>query len=242
MKKKLIVANWKLNPTSQREAERLFESIRKGVEKIKNAETVICPPFIYLLLFNGLSLGAQDVFCENEGAFTGEISPEMLKNAGVKYAIIGHSERRKHFKETDEIINKKIKKSLNVGLKPIFCIGENTGENKTVVLENQIEKGLEGVSAKDFVKIIIAYEPVWAIGTGHNCSIDATMGSILLIKKMILRLYGKKSASAVRVIYGGSVDGENAGLYLKETGADGLLVGSASLNAEEFMKIVMVAS
>lgn len=241
MVKKLIVANWKMNPASQKSAKRLFEAVKKSVRKVKNTEVVVCPPFIYLSLLKGLPLGAQDVFHENEGTFTGEISPLMLKDLGVKHVIVGHSERRMYFGETDEMINKKIKATLREKLKPIFCIGENIGEDKTTVLERQMNGGLSEIAPKDFKKIVIAYEPVWAIGTGNNCSINETMSSILLIRKIISKLYGKKSASAAKIIYGGSVDSGNAGLYLREAGASGLLVGGASLDAEEFIRIIMAA-
>lgn len=241
MVKKLIVANWKMNPASQKSAKRLFEAVKKSVRKVKNTEVVVCPPFIYLSLLKGLPLGAQDVFHENEGTFTGEISPLMLKDLGVKHVIVGHSERRMYFGETDEMINKKIKATLREKLKPIFCIGENIGEDKTTVLERQMSGGLSEIAPKDFKKIVIAYEPVWAIGTGNNCSINETMSSILLIRKIISKLYGKKSASAAKIIYGGSVDSGNAGLYLREAGASGLLVGGASLDAEEFIRIIMAA-
>lgn len=253
MAKKLIIANWKMNPANKKEAGRLFEAVENGAKKAKNAEVVICPPFVYLPLLQGLSLGAQNVFCEKEGAFTGEISPVMLKNLGVEYVIVGHSERRINFGETDEIINKKIKAALGVKLKPIFCVGEKAGENKAEILENQIKEGLKSISNAtlrgvrsasskfQISNLIIAYEPVWAIGTGNNCSIDETMGAALLIRKIISKLYGKKAASAVKIIYGGSVDGENAKSYLKETGMNGLLVGGASLDAEEFIKIAMAA-
>lgn len=253
MTKKLIVANWKMNPANRKEARRLFRAVKKGVKKTKNAEVVACLPFVYLPMLKGLSLGAQDIFYEKQGAFTGEVSPLMLTDLEVKYVIVGHSERRMYFGETDEIINKKIKAALSAKLKPIFCVGESIGEDKAIILEKQITKGLKSISNAtlrgvrlasskfQISNLIIAYEPVWAIGTGNNCSVDETMSSMLLIRKIISKLYGKKSASAAKVIYGGSVDSENADSYLHETGIDGLLVGVASLDAEEFIKIVSSA-
>ncbi len=229
----LIVANWKMNPSSQKEAKEIFDAIRDGVKGL-NSEVVICPPAVYLYASRFgegiISMGAQNVFFEEKGAFTGEISPVMVKDLGVEYVIIGHSERRKYFGETDEFINKKIKKSLEAGLKIIFCIGETEQERnsgkKNEVLERQIKMGLDGVN--DFENINIAYEPVWAIGTGKNCGIEETKEAIEFIKGFFTG----------RILYGGSVKSDNSGEYIKEAGANGLLVGGASLKADEFVKIV----
>jgi|SRR3989344_204578 len=221
----LIVGNWKCNPTTSKEAEDIFDAVKKGVRGAK-AEVVICPPFVFLPLLKGMTLGAQDVFYQEKGAFTGEISPTMLKNSNVEYVIVGHSERRK-LGETDETINKKIKASLDAGLKVIFCVGENEGEDKSVVLEKQIKEGLKEV---DVLNVVIAYEPVWAIGTGKNCGIEDTKAAVELIKKI--------AGENVKVLYGGSVNSQNSGDYLKNGEVDGLLVGGASLKAEEFVKIV----
>jgi triosephosphate isomerase len=232
--KNLIVANWKMNPTSKKEAEEIFNNIKNGAENTK-AEVVICPPFVYLSLLGGMTIGAQNCFYEESGAFTGEISPVMLKDLGVEYVIIGHSERRKYFGEIDEVINKKINKSLGLGLKIIFCIGETAEEHdsgkKNEVLEKQLKLGLEGIT--DFSNINIAYEPVWAIGTGNNCSVEETKESLNFIRGFL--------PENTRVLYGGSVKSENSGAYMKEAGADGLLVGGASLNAQEFVKIIKSA-
>jgi len=241
--KNIIVANWKMNPGSAKEAETLFDSVKKGA---KGADIVICPPFVYLPLLKGLALGAQNCFWEEKGAYTGEISPLMLKDMGIDYVIIGHSERRKHFGETNEQINKKIRKAMSVGLKAIMCVGETKEEKeqgkKSEILTEQIEKGLEKLSKDEVKKIIIAYEPVWAIGTGDNCSVDETMSSILLIRQIISKIYNREAADGVKILYGGSVNGENSGPYMKDAGADGLLVGGASLKADEFIKIVKSAN
>ncbi len=238
--KNLIVANWKMNPQTYLEAEDLVRNILSGVKELNNTEVVICPPFTWLTDFSHkneslVSFGAQNVFYEEKGAYTGEISSQMLKSAKVDYVIVGHSERRKYFGETDEIVNKKIKKALEVGLKVIFCIGETAEENinakKNEVLEKQIKKGLNGISNLENVNI--AYEPVWAIGTGNNCSVGEAKISIGFIKKIV--------EEKTRILYGGSVKIENSGAYIKEAGANGLLVGGASLNAEEFIKIVKSA-
>src|SRR3989338_1548116 len=247
--KTLIVANWKMNPSTKKEAKKLFDSVRKSTKGIKNIEVVICPPFVYLSLFSGLKLGAQNVFylsadrqVKKSGAFTGEVSPLMLKDLGVEYVIIGHSESRKYLNETDEVINKKIKESLLIGLKPILCVGETDEEKnsgkKLEVLGVEITQDLKGVMKSEDKNIVIAYEPVWAIGTGNNCSVDETMSSILLIRKIISKLYNREIADTTKIIYGGSVDSKNTNSYITQTGVNGLLVGGASLNAEEFIEII----
>ncbi len=241
--KNLIVANWKMNPVSQKEAKDIFEGIKKGVEGV-NAEVVICPPFVYLPLLKGLALGAQNVYSEDKGAFTGEISPATLKDLGVEYVIIGHSERRKYFHETDEIINKKIKSAIRAQVEQIFCVGEgaedrDAGKQEEVV-ERQIREGLKDVS--DVLGMVIAYEPVWAIGTGNNCGTEDAKKMREFIEKIMSDIYGQDVLKSVRVLYGGSVNSGNSAGYLNEAGYNGLLVGGASLNSEEFTKIVKSAS
>lgn len=223
--KPLIVANWKCNPVNLTEARKLFNSIKKGIKNFKGAEAVICPPFVYIPIFqqsdnSAIKLGAQDCFWEKKGAYTGEISPSMLKNLGCNYVIIGHSERRKHFKETDDIINKKIKAAILAKLKPILCI-ENVF---------QIKKNLKGFTKKELENIILAYEPVFAIGTGKPCGIEKAGKTMVSIRK-ILKV-------KIPILYGGSVNSKNAGDYIKVAGFQGLLVGGASLDAKEFIEIV----
>jgi len=236
--KNLIVANWKMNPVSKEEAKNIFSAIKAGAKGVK-AEVVVCPPFVYLPILKGLKTGAQNVYFEDKGAFTGEISAGMLTDLKVKYVIIGHSERRKYFGETDETVNKKIKKALEAGLKVIFCIGETAEERdagkKNEVLERQIKIGLQDTTNYPLLtkNLVVAYEPIWAIGTGNNCSVQETKESINFIRKFV----GKKT----RILYGGSVKSENSGAYIKDAGANGLLVGGASLNPEEFIKIVKSA-
>lgn len=235
----LIVANWKLNPTTQKEAKEIFDAIREGAKGLKS-EVVVCPPSVYLYASafgeGIISMGAQNTYFEEKGAFTGEISPAMIKDLGVEYVIIGHSERRKYFGESDETINKKIKASLNAGLKVIFCIGETAEEreagNKNKVLETQIKNGLDGVG--DLKDVNIAYEPVWAIGTGNNCGVDEAKEALEFIKKNV-------KSDLTRILYGGSVKSENSGSYIKDAGYNGLLVGGASLKADEFTKIIKSA-
>ena len=241
--KPLIVANWKMNPQTYKEAEDLIKDVLQYMKAAKGVEVVLCPPFTWLTDFShknksAATFGAQDVFYERKGAFTGEISPEMLKNSNVEYVIVGHSERRNYFGETDEIVNKKVKAAVGAGLKVILCVGEHAGEDKSAVLEKQITEGLKGITRDQAKNMVIAYEPVWAIGTGNNCSVDVAMGSILFVRKIISQLYRRELADNMRILYGGSVKSENSGAYIKEGGANGLLVGGASLNAGEFVKIV----
>ena len=241
--KTLIVANWKMNPQTAKEAKKLFDAVKKGA-KNKNTDIVICPPFVYLPLLKGLPLGAQNIFWEEKGAFTGEICAAQLKDLKIKYVIIGHSERRKYFGETNEQINKKIKKALDRDINPIFCIGEtleeNRAEKKSEVLERQITEGLHGVSKFEIQnsKLVIAYEPVWAIGTGQNCSVDETLKSMLLIRKIISNRYNRELADDMKMLYGGSVNSKNSAEYIKGGGVSGLLVGGASLDAQEFISII----
>lgn len=219
MKKSLIVANWKCNPTTLKKAKTLLNSVEKGIKNIKNAEVVICPPFVYLGAsafakgYGGLAFGSQDVFCENSGAYTGQVSPLMLKNMGIKYVIVGHSERRKHCRETNEMIFKKIKAALTHGLKPILCIDKIT----------QLPAGVDK-------EVIIAYEPLFAIGTGKPCSLKRAKKMRLAIERSV----GGKNP----ILYGGSVNARNAKDYVCRAGFQGILVGRASLNPKEFIDIV----
>jgi len=204
MKKPLIVANWKMNPSTLQEAKRLFGLTKRGA--------VICPPFVYLSALR--SNGAQDCFWEEKGAYTGETSPAMLKNLGVKYVIVGHSEKRKYFKETDRMVEKKLKAVLKAGLRPILCI------DKVSQIPKKTKKGF-----------VVAYEPLFAIGTGKACSPEKAKKMRIAIKKKV----------RLPVLYGGSVNSQNAGDYVKKAGFDGLLIGGASLKAKEFIDIIKVA-
>lgn len=239
--KKTIIANWKMNPSSIKKAKMLFNSVKKGIKNIKNNEIIVCPPFVYLSELkiknkeSKIKLGAQSCFWEKEGAFTGEISPAMLKDLGIKYVIIGHSERRKYFQETDETINKKLKAGLKMGLKLILCIGETEKERKMgktfEVLENQLKKDFKDIQySKPFISnsFGLAYEPVWAIGTGNACLPDMAKEILLFLKKKLKH---------IPIFYGGSVNSQNARDYIK-AGFDGILIGGASLNSQEFIKII----
>ena len=236
--KYLIVGNWKLNPKTKKEAQSLFSFYEKNIKRKRNLEIVICPPFVYLPLLERkkIKLGAQDAFWENEGPFTGEISPKMLKEFKVSYVILGHSERRRYFKEDDEMIGRKLKKVLKEKLKAILCLGEKKGEGKKTV-ERQLFKAIEGISKKEIKNLILAYEPVWAIGTGKFCQPQKARAISQFIREILSKKYGKKVSKEIKIIYGGSVDKKNAIFYLKE-GLDGLLIGGASLKKKEFLKII----
>lgn len=248
--KTFVVANWKMNPITSAEAERLFDTVEKGIKRIKSAswrneniEVVICPPFVYLdtrhkIQDTRYKLGAQDLFWEQQGAYTGEISPTMLKNLGCSYVIIGHSERRKYFNETNEMVNKKLLSAFKVRLKPIFCVGEQEGEEMSLVVKNQLVEGLKDIKRTQMRNLIIAYEPVWAIGTGNPCQPNDAMKAILFIKKTLSELYNRELAEEIPILYGGSLNSKNAKDYIKEAKMNGLLVGGASLDGREFIKII----
>jgi triosephosphate isomerase len=242
--KPLIVANWKCNPPTFAEAKKLFLAVSRGAKKTK-AEVVICPPFVFIpglsnIIKSHIKLGAQDAFFQ-QGAFTSQISISMLKQFGCKYAIIGHSEKRA-LGETNEIINKKIKACLENNVIPIFCIGENKQERQSgttfKILKSQIKQGLNGILAIDIKKVVIAYEPIWAIGTGNACDTDRAKEANIFIKKILTDICSKKDAQKIRIIYGGSTNPENALGFIKEAKMDGLLPGGASLDSKKFVAIL----
>lgn len=255
MEKPLIIGNWKCNPLTQKEADHLFKAIGQEARVAENSEIILCPPFVWLSLFSvavkgsgKIKLGAQDGFWERRGAYTGEVSMEMLRDIGCQYVILGHSERRKYFNETDEVINKKIKAALSVRLKPILCLGEESQDSfdsegrslneVSLKIGDQLEKAIEGVSSVKVKDIIVAYEPVWAVGSGRPCLPDDAMKAVLFLRKTLTKIYSRNIAEKVTMLYGGSVDFKNADSYLDETGINGLLIGGASLNASDFNKII----
>jgi len=237
--KNLVIANWKCNPSSLKEAKNLFNLIKKQSKDIKKTEIIIVPPFIYLPFLKGLDLGAQDCFWEDKGAFTGEISPLMLKNLSCKYVIIGHSERRKYFNENNEIINKKIKAALRNNLIPILCIGETEEEKKKKktkkIIREQLENGLKDIKKAN---LIIAYEPIWAIGTGNFCDFEIAKEIKNIIFETLSKIFNKNNLEKIKIIYGGSVNFKNASDYIKKSEFNGLLVGGASLKSQNFVKII----
>jgi len=248
MVKKLIIANLKMNPQSAREAGRLFAEIKKTAKTLRGVEVVFCPPFVYLFNLKSTSsniqIGAQDVFWKDGGAYTGEISPLQLKKLGIKYVIIGHSERREHIGETDELINKKIKSSLKAGLKVILCVGESEREYDVLPakIKEELVSDLHGVPKKFYKNIIIAYEPIWAIGTGKTVKPKDLFEMTIYIRRIILDIFGKKAAHSIPILYGGSVNDKNAKNFLDVDGVHGLLVGGASLDSKKFSAILKTAS
>ncbi|TSC78054.1 MAG: triosephosphate isomerase (TIM) [Parcubacteria group bacterium Gr01-1014_24] len=251
--KKIIIGNWKMNPISLKDAEKLFSDVAKYISGIKKTarktEVVICPPFIYLeklkKFSRKISLGAQDAFWGEVGAFTGEVSGEMLYNIGTRYVILGHSERRA-LGESNNEVNKKIRASLSAGLRPIVCVGENVrDENHSYfnLVKVQLGECLNGISKNSISKIIIAYEPIWAISSTLNRR-DATPADSLemaiFIRKILSDKFGLE-ASKVRVIYGGSANEKDAEDFLENGGVDGLLPGRASLDAKKFVEIIKIA-
>jgi triosephosphate isomerase len=246
MKKMFVVANWKCNPVSSKEARRLFLAVQLAARRIKKMEVIICPPFVYLLAFRvkrfAFRLGAQDCFWEQKGPYTGEISPLMLRRIGCTYVIVGHSERRRYFGETNAVVNKKLRAALQSGLKAILCIGETGKERKDhkteSVLRRQLQEGLSNISVSDAKNIIVAYEPVWAIGSGNPCSPKDALKTALVIKDILASFLGERSALAIPILYGGSVNARNATDYREKAGMQGLLIGGSSLRVKEFVKIL----
>jgi len=245
MKKTIIIANWKCNPTTLKDAKELFESTKKKFKNAKGVEVVICPPFLYLLNLNTknshLKLGGQDCFWENKGAYTGEISATQLKDAGCQYVLVGHSEREKYFSETDEIANKKMRSAIRAKLKPVLCLGESLEErekgNVQQALFRQAERALKGMKKDEIKSMLLAYEPVWAIGTGKPCSVEEAQTIRLYLRQILAKLYSMKISESVPILYGGSVNSKNAKAYIAEAGMQGVLVGGGSLNAKELTKI-----
>ena len=247
MRKIIIAGNWKMNKTSL-EAIDLANILKRELCDIVEVDIVICPPFTALvdvreiLTDSNLVLGAQNLFWENSGAFTGEVSGPMIKDAGAAYVIIGHSERRQYFGETNETVNKKIFAALQCGLKPIVCIGENLKEresNKTFdVIKSQFEGSLAKLTAKELENITIAYEPVWAIGTGKTATPAQAQEVHQFIRNLLAKNFNKDATGIVRIQYGGSVTPDNIVDLVSQQDIDGALVGGASLKAESFSKIV----
>ena len=247
MRTPIIVGNWKLNKTVY-EAVDLVKSLHHMVADVTDVEIVVAPVFTGLtsvaqeLSDGNIRLAAQDVFWEDSGAFTGEVSPGMLKDVGCEYVIIGHSERRQYFGETNENVNRKVKASHAHGLIPIICTGETLEEREAgstgAVVKEHLLSGIAGLSADQMVSTIIAYEPVWAIGTGHNATPDQAQEVHALIRSLLSETYSDDVASQVRIQYGGSVKPENAAVLIAQSDIDGALVGTASWEAESFAQII----
>jgi triosephosphate isomerase len=250
MRQPFIAGNWKMF-TNLASARELAGAVARGISSTV-VRVAVCPPFPYLATVaetirgTPVELGAQNCYPEKEGAFTGEVSPGMLLDVGCRCVILGHSERRQILGENDAFINRKIKASLGAGLGVIFCVGETLQEredNRTErVLETQLSGGLEGIDAAGLAKIVIAYEPVWAIGTGRNATPEQAQHAHAFIRKRIGERFGGPAAQALTIQYGGSVKPENAASLLSQPDVDGALVGGASLKADQFLAIVRSAS
>jgi len=244
----MIAGNWKMNTTVS-EAIELVNEMRQGLDQIDNVDKVICPPFVSLAAIkelikgSSIKLGAQNIYFEEKGAYTGEISPLMLADL-CEFVIIGHSERRQHFNETGEIVDKKVKAALKVGLKPILCIGERLEENEAGRTEEVLTEQLSSSSDRIYYLsgLVLAYEPIWAIGTGRAATGEQANETIGFIRQYISQQHGKGVAQDVRILYGGSVTADNIAEFINQPEIDGALVGGASLKASEFLSIVKQTS
>ena len=243
----LIAGNWKMHATSL-EAQQLASAVVHAANKVSGRDVMIAPPYTALAVVNTLLsgtdviLGAQNVHWEEQGAFTGEISALMLKDLGCSMAIVGHSERRHVFSETDYMINRRIMGALQFGLIPVFCIGETLKQREAAqtmkVLEDQIRAGLAGIELSDGTRIVVAYEPVWAIGTGKTATETQAQEVHSFIRTLLAEIYDKKIAGQIRILYGGSVKPENIDILMQQYDIDGALVGGAALKAEMFERII----
>jgi len=247
MRKPLIAGNWKMNKLIK-EAEELANGIKEKAANLEDREVLLCP--VYTSLFKvkevisgtNIKLGAQNMYWEDSGAYTGEISGRMLIDAGCEYVIIGHSERRQYFSETDETVNRRVKKALEVGLKPIVCVGEKLEEREKgitmSVVKRQITEGLKEISKQDALKIVVAYEPVWAIGTGKTATPQQAQEVHAYIRKLLGEMWDNEIAENIRILYGGSIKPENVKSLMEQLDIDGGLVGGASLKVDSFLKII----
>lgn len=245
MRKPIIAGNWKMNKTIKEALE--FAETVKGNTCPDKAEAVICAPFTLLKDLKeatkgtDIKIGAQNMHFEESGAFTGEVSPLMLKELDIDYVVIGHSERREYFNETNETVNKKVLKALEVGINPILCCGETLEERESDktkdVVKVQVEEGLKNVAKEDLAKVVIAYEPIWAIGTGKTATAEQANDVIAYIREVVKGLYGEL-AEEVRIQYGGSVKPANVSEIMAQSDIDGALVGGASLKAEDYLALL----
>jgi triosephosphate isomerase len=252
MRKPFIAGNWKMN-TDSRTSVQLAECIASGSLEVAGhrATVAVFPPFVYLqsvaraLSASSVAVGAQDVYCQSNGAFTGEVSPSMLKDIGCTYVLCGHSERRHVIGETDGLINKKVAAAISGGLLPILCVGELLSEREASqtkeVVTRQLRNGLAGLTAEKVSALTIAYEPVWAIGTGRTATPQQAQEVQNLVRNLIAEMYDGQLAEEIRILYGGSVKPGNSAELMSEQDIDGLLVGGASLNVDDFLSIIRSA-
>ena len=246
---KIIAGNWKMN-LDVTEGKLLVSSLVEQLQEIQACDVVFCPPFPLLVPISSLiqntrfEPGAQNLYWEDKGAYTGEVSANMLLSVGCKYVIIGHSERRKYFNETDDTVNLRVNKALHAGLIPIVCIGETLDDRQTdqtkKVIHTQLQNGLQGFSKEEISRMVLAYEPVWAIGTGKNATPDQAVEVHQYIRQLLRQWFDDQLAQSVRIQYGGSVTDTNANDLLSQADIDGALIGGASLKADQFSQIVQV--
>lgn len=251
MRKPFVAGNWKMNKLAG-QAKILVEEMLPGLQSVHAVESVLCPPFLSLMLVSelvantGIGVGAQNLFWETSGAYTGEVSPEMVREF-CDYVILGHSERRAYFGETDQTLNKRVLAALKVGLTPIVCVGETLSENEAGltadVINRQVVEGLANLTAEQGEKLVVAYEPVWAIGTGRAAS-GPVANTVLadIIRPTLADLFGDEVAQGIRILYGGSVTSANAAEFFGQPEIDGALVGGASLKPVDFVAIVQAAA
>ncbi|MFX1525476.1 MAG: triose-phosphate isomerase [Promethearchaeota archaeon] len=251
MRKPIVGGNWKMNRGSPKDCTEMLENFISLINEVTHVDVVIAPPFTVLLTAcdilknTRIKLGAQNVYFEDLGAFTGEISPLFLKEIGVEYVIIGHSERRNIFNESDALVNRKLKKALSIELKPIVCIGElleerEKGKTKEVI-QHQMEESFKDLNREQIIKTVIAYEPIWAIGTGRTATPEQAEEIHLYIREILSQTYDEEVADSTRIQYGGSIKPENAKALFSKENIDGGLVGGASLQAESLAEIIKSA-
>ncbi|MCE5275612.1 MAG: triose-phosphate isomerase [Deltaproteobacteria bacterium] len=247
MRRPLIAGNWKMFKTAE-EAHVYAEELSRRVSGVENREILVCPPSVYIhplvraFADSPVMIGAQNVFWEDEGAYTGEVSAPMLRSLGARFCLIGHSERRQYFLETDATVNQRLKASLKAGLTPIVCVGETLKErqdNTTIErVSSQLTNGLKDVSTDDASRIVIAYEPVWAIGTGKTATPEIAQEVHGVIRSLLAGIFGAERAGLIRILYGGSVKPDNIDVLMAKEDIDGALVGGASLDAASFERII----
>jgi triosephosphate isomerase len=247
----IVAGNWKMNTTLS-EAKALAESLGRPLSQLPGVQTVLCPPSISLAAVievvagASVAVGAQNCYSEPSGAFTGEVSPTMLADLGCRYVILGHSERRTMLGETDDMVLRKVRAALDAGLTPIICVGENLEQNEAgatlEVVEGQVRAALQATTPEEVARLVLAYEPVWAIGTGRAATPEQANATIGAIRGAVAELAGQDAAGAVRIQYGGSVSRDNAGALFAQPEIDGALVGGASLKAHDFVAICQAAA
>ena len=251
MRRLIIGGNWKMNRGTPADTREMLKKLIPSVKKVNTVDIVIAPPFtalvsaVEIIKKSNVKIGAQNMYFEELGAYTGEISPAFLKEIGVEYVILGHSERRDIFKESDELINKKLKKALSMKLNPIVCIGEHLEEREAgktkEIIHNQINNTFKDLSKEDLIKTVIAYEPIWAIGTGKTATPEQAEEIHLFIREILELKYDSETANAIRIQYGGSIKPDNAKELFEKENIDGGLVGGASLEVNSLLTIIKAA-